>query len=184
MLSHNHSARTTPRVEGYHCSLSSTNMAHEHTLHCPPTPPARWDELLVVLAVTLLRSNRVVQANAACEACGSAIDQISKMRAAVASGSLTAQAGVEMQLKLDALCTLVMTCRAYSKDEVMRRAEKQASDAYVARLRAEAANRYVGVEAATVDPRFMAFEFLWSLQLRARQVRFSRLTLQATSDEC
>ena len=41
---------------------------------------------------------------------------------------------------------------------------------YLSRLRKEAEASCAGVEASTVDPRFLAFEFLWSIQLRARQV--------------
>ena len=37
-------------------------------------------------------------------------------------------------------------------------------------LREEAEASCAGLEGSTVDPRFLAFEFLWNIQLRARQV--------------
>ena len=155
------------------CLLSSYSQSDLQKLN-PFVSGERCDELMIVLANMLLRSNRVVQANAASEACGSAIDQIRKMRVSLAEGSLTAAASLELQLKLDALCTLIMTTRAYGKDATLERAEEaQASDEYLSRLRSEAVS-FAGAEKETVDPRFMAFEFLWSLQLRPRQVDLVR----------
>ncbi|KAL1524752.1 hypothetical protein AB1Y20_019635 [Prymnesium parvum] len=150
------------------CLLSSRSQHDLHKLN-PFVTDERWSQLLVVLAVMLLRSNRVVQANAASEACDSAISQIDKMRTTLEAGMLTAQASIELQLKLDALCTLIMTERAYSKDQIIDRARARASEDYMSRMLREASNEFPGAEKATVDPRFLVFEFLWSLQLRARQ---------------
>ena len=179
------------------CLLSSASVDDLSRLN-PFVPRARWHQLRDLLAVLLLRANRVGQTNRTLQLTADTLQLLEKCRADVGGGVGRRGRGV--------------ACRAAGAGRPRRgRVGLAAQGRRVhggadggARLARQAARRGGGgrgggrrygaitttiiirrrwrrrhgggrndassSSSVTVDPRFLAFEFLWSLQLRARQV--------------
>ena len=162
--------------------LLSTNAVSDLQKLNPFLTYAQCDEQLNKVAILLLRANRIVQTNKAIDATDRALSLVGKQLAALNAGALSDEIGQlsdQLQLELSGLHSILTTERAYKKQSIVTRAEKELAAAssgtstalagYVQTLHEELQG-YGATASSTVDPRFLVFEFLFNLQLRSRQV--------------
>ncbi|KOO20988.1 hypothetical protein Ctob_000046 [Chrysochromulina tobinii] len=155
------------------CLLSRLHFDDLQKLN-PFLSEATMREIENLLATMLLRANRVVHANRALDAAADVVTLIVKVRDQLAKRStpVSKATAVELQLKADRLVTMLRTGREYTEldIEVRKEVRKEKWDEARAKEYKEQTVATRSASGRTIDPRFLAFEFIWSLQLRARQV--------------
>ena len=184
------------------CLLSSASVDDLSRLN-PFVPRARWHQLRDLLAVLLLRANRVGQTNRTLQLTADTLRLLEKCRADV-GGAASAGAAVgsssppralavrdadasALQLKVDACMVELTAARAYcvkqrggaaavgaAGDDTAPSPPPLSSGGGGGGDAEAAATTSSSSSSRVIDPRFLVFEFLWNLVLRPRQVDLVR----------
>lgn len=130
------------------CLMSQSAAADLHQLN-RYVSMERWKQLLNVLAIALLRSNRIKQINTCIEGVDDCVKVIASLRRNAASPELDAQCADgldELRLKLSTMCAFLTAKREYATEATVVRRDPT----------------------WILEPRFLAFEFVRQRGLKPR----------------